>query len=180
MELIRQLKALTERVDVIETREAPSVGSGAFTWTDVTPSSATLVAGSTASVVAAVQAMWEGTWYTIDEVAANPGFSVIFDFTGITRLPKCIVSRYKYTENSSHQVHVQLWNYTEATWNLIHSFAGTPGFLSIMKYIPDANAENYVSGGAARVRFIHDEMGNASHVIDIDYVALVSVLMPTI
>jgi len=71
------------------------------------PTSVTVTAGGTpVGVIANVNAMIENGVYQIPELAANPGFDIRFNFTGLQFIPDAIVTRLWY--DGAHQVEIHL------------------------------------------------------------------------
>lgn len=127
----------------------------------------------------------DGENLQITEVAANPGFAVIFTFSGIRVLSKYanqirvnIVGYYDGAAN--HDVQVHLWNYVTEAWE---SMTGDT------KDLPDASAQDnyqfskdvgdymqverfkaYVGyDREVKVRIYHDDTGNVNHDLYIDH-----------
>jgi len=150
------------------------VETGNLKWTDFTPSSITLNAGSnTGGTPSDVQSMFSGGTYDIDEVAATPGYDVEFVFSGVDKFPTVVVAKWAYTGSATHFVTVDIWNYNSEDWDTVEQFNNGGGFFEgLSAYIPQANRDDYVSGGAAKVRFFHRSAGNPAHDISIDYVGL--------
>lgn len=137
------------------------------------PASLTKVSGGTpVGTVAGVQTMLDGTIYEVAEDAATPGFEIEFNFTGITKPPAEIVLRLQYSGTSTHDVSVDLWDYTGTpAYKQVSSFSTMLNYQVLV--IPVANFAPFISSaGAAKLRLIHNTAGNASHDIYIDYVAL--------
>jgi len=124
----------------------------------------------------------------IDEVAATPGFTVIFAFEGIR-----VIGQYSnqiqftlkgyYDGVLNHDVKVYIWNFNTETWD---------GMTSNSKDLPDATAEDtytftidigdYVDvdrfqaftgyDRSVQIMIQHDDAGNAAHKLHIDQVLL--------
>lgn len=128
----------------------------------------------------------DGEELLITEVAANPGFAVIFTFSDIRVLSKYanqirvnIVGWYEGAAN--HDVQVHLWNYETEAWVSMTGDA---------KDLPDATApDNYqfsIDVGPymlverfkafvgynreVKVRLYHDDNGNVNHDLHIDQI----------
>ena len=145
-------------------------------WIDETPDSITLTTGTYVSgAVADVQTMFDGNVYHVDEVVGVPGFDIRFNFTNVAIVPRCVVCRWIYAGSATHYVGIDLYNYTTTNWDTIHTFVTSGGYYrNATKMIPLVNTPNYVSAGAAIIRFYHYTTGNNSHDIQIDYVGLSS------
>jgi hypothetical protein len=152
-----------------------SVEQGCLKHTDFTPSSITLNTGTYVSgSVSDVQTMFDGNTYHVDEVTGAPGFDIEFNFTGIDRNPRYVVSRWIYDGSSTHYVTIDIYNYTSTSWDQIRMFKTSEAYYSsLTMYLPTNVNGDYVDGsGNAKIRFYHHTSGNASHDILIDYVGL--------
>ena len=133
------------------------------------PTSVTVTAGGTpVGVIANVNAMIENGVYQIPELAANPGFDIRFNFTGLQFIPDAIVTRLWY--DGAHQVEIHLWDYVVDEFVLVDQVIPTDTYL--IKEAPFPPQARFVSSGAAIMRFLHNQQGNASEDIYWDYVAL--------
>lgn len=142
------------------------------TWSDYVPSSITLNTGTYVSGdVTSVQEMFNGEVYYVDEVAGATGFDIVFNFTNVDKIPNFIVTRWIYNGSATHNVTIDIWNYTTSSWDQVRRFSSTGGYYASMtQYIPTCCLGNYVSDGNSMVRFYHQSSGNAAHDIQIDYV----------
>lgn len=100
--------------------------------------------------------------------ATNP-LTIQFLFTGITQF-NTINTRSFYAGSISHNVSIQLWNYTSSAWDNYATFSGESDYVS--RTIEVFNHAPYVSGGNAKLQFIHLTAGVGTHNIRFDYVAL--------
>ena len=135
------------------------------------PVSVTLTAGTSTSTVADLTTLLDGVVYHIDEAAATPGQHLECTFAGVERID-WLLTRLWYDGTATHSIRVQLYNYVTAAWDTYLTVPTGIDYTTFNALVKDAT--NYISSGAAKVRFYHSEAGNASHNLDIDYVALVS------
>lgn len=138
-----------------------------------TPDSITLTTGTYVSGdVDSVKTLSDGDIYVVNEVAGVPGFDISFVFAGIDRSFSRLWLHYQYHSGGvAHTVQVRLYNYTTATFDVITTF--TQSDEGDFKFIDiPVNSANYLDSGSAIVNLYHITSGNASHVIDVDYVAL--------
>ena len=141
---------------------------------DYVPATVTLNIGDlTGGNVESVQTMFDGDTYDVDEVGPGVGFDIEFAFTGVTRVPRFVLARYKYSGSATHYVGIDIYNYDSVGWDQLHIFNTTNGYYeNATKMIPLNIATDYTSSGAAIVRLYHYTGGNAAHDIMVDYVGL--------
>ena len=133
------------------------------------PTSITVTAGGTpVGTVANVETMLDGDVYQIPELAADPGFDVRFNFTGLSFLPDAIVSRTWY--DGAHLVQLELWDYVGSAFVVIDQIIPTDSYIIVETVVQPE--ERFVSSGAAIVRYHHNQQGIAAHDIYWDYVSL--------
>ena len=139
--------------------------------TRATPTSITKTTGGTATgTVTNVQTQLDGNVYQVVEAATTPGFDVRFNFTGLTFTPNSLYVRSWYDGTTTHNVTVELWDYTGSAWVALHQMVTS---LTYITYEASFEPETrFVSSGAAIVRFNHVTGGNASHDVYWDYVSL--------
>lgn len=137
----------------------------------LSPTSVTLVAGTSANTVTDLQTWLDGNIYHIDEAAATPGQDLRVNFTNVARLLGIRVSAY-YAGSSTHAVRIQLYNYDTTGWDTIHTIETGMDYEYIVAYIPD-DTDYIDASNNAIFRFYHTENGNSSHDSYIDYAALV-------
>jgi len=144
--------------------------SGGFSETEYFPASQTLNEGTTDS----------GSYEDLDDIGTNDfvineeaGASSIdleFGFTGVGSEINQLIVRGYYDGGSDHNVAIQIYNYTTTAFE-------TQGLMSVATAyqwfaFPIFLSSDYLDTGAATVRFLHLENGNASHDLILDYVAL--------
>lgn len=135
------------------------------------PASITLNTGTGTGSVTDLQTMLDGNFYHIDEVTGVPGFDLEVNFTSVARI-RGVQTRFFYDGTATHDVHVEMRNYTTSAWDVMTSVSGTPDYVTLMWWLP--SAANYIDGsGNAKVRFYHVTSGDAAHNMDIDYVGLI-------
>jgi hypothetical protein len=151
-------------------RPVISASGGSTEEVIYTPSSLSLIAGTlNDGTVADVQTLSDGNVYDVQEVAGVPGYNIEFNFTSVDTFTRVWVHEL-YTGSGSHTVNVDLWNYNTSAWDTITTFTTSVAFYFIDLPV---TATNYVSSGNAKLRLYHISSGNASHRIQVDYVALV-------
>ena len=128
----------------------------------------------------------DGEELLITEVAADPGFAVIFTFSGIRVLSKYAnqirVNLVGWYEGASgHDVQVQLWNYVTEAWESMtgdakdlpdetapddYQFA-----IDVGDYMQVERFKAYVGyDREVKVRLYHDDTGNVLHDLHIDQI----------
>ena len=108
-------------------------------------------------------------FYSINDTATSPGYTVYVGFTGITKFNR-VVLNINYTQSSDHTINVDLYNYVTAAWNTFAVYSGLPGWYQLALGVIDSDP--YVSGGAVTLRLNHISGGNIGHRTWIDYIAL--------
>ena len=136
------------------------------------PASITLTTGGTpVGTVAGVQTWNDGTEYQVPEVTGVPGFDVRFNFTGIESI-RYISTNIKYDGSASHDVVLQIYNYTDAAWETLTHIGSADEYNTRFVSLPASDAD-YISSGSAVLRAYHVTSGNASHDIHFDFISLV-------
>ena len=162
---------------------AIDAGAGGWVrWTDYVPSSITnTTTDGTTGNATHIGTMFDGLDYQIEEAGGTPGFDVEFVFSGVTAYPKFVVCRWLYSGSSTHYCTWDIWNYTTSAWDQLREFADSISYWSSMtQYIPLSVHDDYVSGGAAKVRVYHHTQGNPVHYLQVDYVGLTHCLQGVI
>jgi hypothetical protein len=104
--------------------------------------------------------------------ATNP-LTVQFLFTGITAFDT-IESRSYYTGSVSHNMSIQLWNWTTSAFDTYASFSGETDYVSrnIVVFSPSLYIGTGGNAGKVILQFIHTSSGLSTHSIQFDYIAL--------
>jgi len=125
-----------------------------------------LITGSGAGNLEDIQT-YNRTTYNVTET--NSDFELIVNFTGITEFTTLLV-RHKTDESDGHSSLIQIWDYTDSSWEgygylseLTTSKMQTFGIYDDSEHIED---------GVVQVRFYLNEVGNAGHVHQFDWVGL--------
>ena len=129
----------------------------------------TLNTGTSGDALADLQAPLDGNVYTILEVSGAPGIDIEVAFVDVEKISSIAVSAY-YEGSVSHAIRIQLYNYTDTTWDTVHTIYHGLDYEQHFKTITDDT--NYIYRGAAIVRLYHTESGTPSHDLHIDYVGL--------
>ena len=123
----------------------------------------TLSAGTVADLAA-----YGGTTVDVLEDTGSPGFIVEVVFTGVTAAREFVYSGH-YEGSSSHVVYLEVYNYTTSNWDIVRRIDTMTSMLAGSVHVgPSA----YVSGGSAKIRFIHDTNGVGTHHMYLDFVGL--------
>jgi len=92
-------------------------------------------------------------------------FEIEFSFSGLVGIPAVLIFAGRYEGNPSHDVFLEQWNYDSSTW--VRTTAALNDFPSAASdYNLSFNlirSADYLSGGAAKVRFRHDTAAVGSH-----------------
>ena len=146
--------------------------------------SVTIVVGGAdaTSVVANLRTAFDGLFFHLDEVAGAPGLDLIIDFVNVTAL-NWVEALDVYKGSATHAVAIQLYNWITTTWDTFNAAqSGQYNIATVGGYIMDNHSftvpasANYIGTGGnlgdVRVHYYHTMMGNASHDLYIDCVAL--------
>jgi hypothetical protein len=114
---------------------------------------------------------YDGISYNVSEVATSPAIDVRFNYTGITNFNQILI-RYHSDVGENHIMHIQLWDYSTATWeNYLTSVEVVDYELTTMGVIdPDEHIQN----GVVQLRFHQDSNGNINHKHYFDMVVIAS------
>jgi len=147
-------------------------------WKDFTPTSIVVnTSDGTTGDVTDVQTMFDGNVYQVEEAGGTPGYDFEFIFSGIDRYPTLVVARWLYVGvGNTHDVTIGIWNYGSSAWDELRVFNNNAYHGSITMYLPQNISNDYVSGGAAKIRFYHQDGGATAHYIAVDYVGLTNSL----
>lgn len=151
-------------------------------WRKITADSVTLTVGTSVSNVSDLQTAHDGNFYHLVEVAATPGIDLIVDFVSVDRFSWVSLIDV-YSGSAIHALAIQLYNWDNTTWDTFGASQNgasdlvTPGgyILNNHDFLVPSD-DDYIgtdaNAGRTRVRYYHTMMGNASHDLDIDVVAL--------
>lgn len=135
------------------------------------PSTATMVAGTSASAVEAMQTAFDGTVYTVSEVAATPGFNLEMRFAGVASWDT-ISGRIRYDGLSTHYVTLEMYSYLAQSWQQLGLVWHSSAYYHWYTWSGIPNSEHYIDGGASILRLYHNTAGNAAHRLYVDYIQL--------
>lgn len=110
----------------------------------------------------------DGNKLGLNEVTGTPGFDYQFVFESI---PGALTSfRFRmngyYEGNPAHTVLAQAWNYTLSSWVSLGVLLDDSSDQTYL--FPTIPASDYVSGGQAKIRFLHATAGAAGHLLRVD------------
>lgn len=139
-----------------------------YTCDSVTLDAGTYVSGDHTSV----HELDDGQSYNVNEVAATPGYSITFNYSGLTSFNRVRLHAWYQPGSSTHTVRIQLYNYDTTTWDnktTISPSSSAPTYYDISI----ADSDPYIDGsGNAQLRLYHESPGNPSHLIEVDYAVL--------
>jgi hypothetical protein len=163
----------------------PGDGSGFYGYRDggwrildpvpVTYSAATVTPNTGSSPTGAVgdTAAIGGGAYGLTEAAGTPGFDIEFALASVVRKPTYLVIRAFYNGSLTHNVTVDLYRYTGTPgWDKLDEWQSSLDYVMKAIPLPPNMLTDYVSAGAAKVRFYHNSAGNPAHTMSIDYIGL--------
>jgi hypothetical protein len=133
------------------------------------PASMTVSAGTLDTGTYTNLAALGGTDVNISEATGASPLTVVFGFTGVTKLSG--FSFYgRYSGGAGHQMLIEAYNYTLASWNQL-GIIGTDTTKRWYSF-PVFSPNDYMSGGASQIRFSHVQNGIPTHDMIFDLVAL--------
>jgi len=106
---------------------------------------------------------------TYNVTEANSDFELIVNFTGITEFTTLLV-RHKTSEVAGHSVSIQLWDYSDSVWEGYGLLSEE--LTSKMQTLGVYDDSEHIEDGIVQVRFYQEEVGNAGHVHQFDWVGL--------
>lgn len=108
-----------------------------------------------------------GTDVIVQERVATPPFQIDFTFSGVQRISG-LKFYGRYNGSPTHNVHVEAYNYITATFDYVGEFGTTTNkqWFAYNLNIPN----NYLSDGNVQVRIIHQDTGNNTHQLILDYI----------
>jgi len=139
-----------------------------FNATSIVVVNGTLNDGNLASTY-----LLDGDWYNISETNGVPGLDIRVNFTGLgtDQTGGCFGFYHLYSGHSNHEIQVQLWNFTDSSWELVGTvlFNETAGWKCVGL---SPQYEHYFSGGKLWARFYHATVGHLAHELQIDEIEL--------
>ncbi len=142
---------------------------------DVTPLSPTVyfpdtmvkdAGGAISGTVADVREIGGGEVNLTEANGTAPGYTLRFIWAGLPS-PNVVYAHLYYT--GTHAVALQGWNYSSSTWVTLTTLAlSGSSFVAVSAPL----TADYMSGGAAEMRFYHADTGNPSHHLHVDYLAI--------
>lgn len=157
---------LTAALDALQAEIEAEFNPAYYSPATLSASPGTVAAGA-ASDLAALG----GTLVQINEVTGAPGFIATLTFSGVLTVTGVVIHGY-YKGSAGHTVNVEAYNYDTASWDVLGTIPNggvSPAYYSFNL----VNPANYVSGGAAQLRFNHTSSGNATHRLYLDLVQYV-------
>jgi hypothetical protein len=152
--------------------------SGRIQWTKYTAYAITLDVGTSSDTVDDIKTAHDEKFFTIIEVASEPGVNLTVFFSGVTAFNWVKISA-AYDGAATHGIAIQLYNYTFSRWDsfdslqLAYDNTATPdGYILEDHSFLVPNDTEYIEDGRVKVRFYHTPSGNTSHRTYIDVVAL--------
>jgi len=139
-----------------------------FNATSIAVVNGTLNDGNLASTY-----LLDGDWYNVSETNGVPGLDIRVNFTGLgtDQTGGCFEFYHLYSGHSNHEIQVQLWNFTDSSWELVGTvlFNETAGWkcVGLSPLYP-----HYFSGGKLWARFYHATVGHLAHELQIDEIEL--------
>lgn len=135
----------------------------------ITAASMTVDTGTLSSGTVTTTQTKDGTSVDITEAAGADPLRVRFGFTGVSAITG-ILTCVRYTGGSSHEIHLEIYNNSEATWEKLREITQDPGLTWYNSLL--YNGAAYINSGAVTIRFYHITSGINTHHLYIDYIAL--------
>ena len=168
-----RLGSATNNTGVDATGTVSFTGTARIGWTKIAANGVTFAGGppSSGSALSAIQSH-DGTLYTVDEDATNPGQNMVVDFTGVTAFNWVQIVAY-YDGQASHHVEIQLeiTPFNGSAWRSFGIMYPNGSHIENHSFfVPDDT--DYINSGVVNIRFIHAESGNSNDDWVFDVVAL--------
>ncbi|HDY89237.1 MAG TPA: hypothetical protein ENH82_14115, partial [bacterium] len=111
----------------------------------------------------------DGDVVQVEEKTGAPGFDIRVTYTGVLSFNNIEIYHY-YHGGALHSVHTQLWNPNTSAWVQVDEFSDEGQF--DFNNIGILNGADYIDDDSVIVRLYHDDAGNPSHFIEIDYMVI--------
>ncbi len=150
-------------------------GTARINWTKITANAAAIqnADGTSGSTVSDLQVAHDGNTFDVEEVTGVPGIDLIVDFIGVTAINWVNIIAF-YAGSAAHSATIQLYNWSTTSWNRFNACELGVVLHDHSFFLPDDS--DYIgtdaNAGKVRVRFLHEQSGNASHDLYVDVVAL--------
>lgn len=133
------------------------------------PSSITTLIGTndTADNVSLISTYNDGLSYNVSEVGGTPAYDIRINFTDVSDFDFGATNIW-YDGSISHDIEICLWNYVTSSWDCLWDVSYTDDFQLVSGTVFDAQTY-YIDGGLVQVKLEHDESGNPTHDLYIDY-----------
>lgn len=129
----------------------------------------TIVGTVDAGDLASLQTL-DGSTYDVSEIATNPGFTVEMGMTDVNPVGPDNVVIYGYYTGNHTNVNVDIWDFNTTSWVTLGQLATGGGSVVLQSFAVTGTKADKVEDGIVNIRINHDEMGNASHDLFLDYV----------
>ena len=117
----------------------------------------------------------DGDTYDVTEVAATPGLDLKVDFVSVTKFTHVQVVAYYTGSTASHAISIQLYDWQRSAWDTFNSMQGDGVVMHDYSFFVPCPA-NYIGTGSdagdVRVRLNHTMLGDVTHDVYVDVVAL--------
>ena len=128
----------------------------------------TLVGTVDAGNLASLQTLDANT-YDVSEVASNPGFTVNMDMSNVGTPPDNVIIHGYYTGTHTN-VNVDIWDFNLSAWVTLGQLATSGGVVVEQSFPVTGVKADKLQNEIVQIRINHDEMGNASHDLILDWV----------
>jgi len=136
----------------------------------IPPATLTVNNGTPTGGLADIQHWQDGNQLAVQEAAGSPPcLRLTMTFEKVNSILGVFILG-NYQGSSTHNMNVEIYNYTTTAWDVLDTFANRISKNSHVGQVFDDS--DYISSGAAQVRLDHVQSGNSSHDLYIDYVAL--------
>jgi len=141
----------------------------ARTLTSVVTAVNTTVGNVDAGNLASLQTL-DASTYDVSEVGGNPGFTIEMNMANVDAAGPDNIVIHGYYDGGHTNVDVDIWDYNLGSWVTLGQMATSGGSVVEQSFAVTGSKSDKVQDGVVQTRINHDEMGNASHNIFLDYV----------
>lgn len=132
----------------------------------------TLNVGTSADAVSDLQTLLDGNIYTVTEEAAAPAINLEVQFTEVPEFYAVVLRAYYYG-STTHWIEVQLYNNSTLAWDTYINLTLKDAMDYKYIEIPKSFSIKYINASfQVNIRFYHPPLGDVSHDLYIDYLAL--------
>lgn len=134
------------------------------------PSNVTVTGGTNTTGNLTLIQLYDDRSYNFTEGGGVNPLDVYINFTNVTQFGELVIR--EFYNDSSHQLNLNLWDYTSSSWETYTTITSQSGFNIIS--LPVYDYASHVSGGIVQIQLHQVQNGNPTHQLSIDFIWLLS------